>query len=134
MRLDNLLGTILVISAVSFLTACQKKPGAETLHAAEMSHSKTSVKSVLNTKDLGVLPLSDHVSTTVALGKHQQCTITPTMLKSGDLQLILSMETTANDGRPIGMNVARVVTKPGEPFDVAIGDINLAFTPHISMQ
>ena len=134
MRLDNLIGIMLVISAVSLLTACQKKPGAETLHAGEMSPSQFPVKSVLNTKDLGVLPLSDHVSTTVSLGRNRQCTITPTLLKSGDLQLILSMETVANNGRPTGMNVARVVTKPGEPFDVAIGDINLAFTPHISVE
>jgi len=133
MRLDNFVGTMLVISMVSPLTACQKKPSA-TLHAAEMSHSQTPVKSVLNTKDLGLLPLSDHVSTTVTLDKNKQCTITPTVLKTGDLQLILTMETTGTDGKTIGMNVARVVTKPGEPFDVAIGDINLAFTPHISIQ
>ena len=134
MRSDKWVGTMLIVSTVLFLTACQKKPGAELLHAAEMSHSKASVTNVLNTKDLGVLPLSDHVSTTVAISNHRQCTITPTVLKSGDLQLILTMETTRSDGATVGMNVARVVTKPGEPFDVSIGDINLAFTPHISVQ
>ena len=30
------------------------------------------------------------------------------------------------------MNVARVVTQPGEPFSVSIGDMDLAFTPQIS--
>ena len=118
MRLNRLAATILILSLGSLLTACQKKPAAETLRAAEMSHSKTTVKSVLNKKDLGILPLSDHVSTTVTLDKNKQCTITPTLLKGGDLQLIVSMEITANDGRPVGMNVARVVAKPGEPFDV----------------
>ena len=134
MRLNRLAATILIISLGPLLTACQKKPAAEMLHAAEMDHAKTTVKSVLNKKDLGILPLSDHVSTTVTLGKNKRCTITPTMLKGGDVQLILSMEITANNGRPVGMNVARVVAKPGEPFDVSIGDLDLAFTPQISMQ
>ncbi|MGB7768783.1 MAG: hypothetical protein WBN22_08010 [Verrucomicrobiia bacterium] len=88
----------------------------------------------MNTKDLGVLPLSNHVSTTINLGKNQECTITPTLLKSGNVQIILAMETTSADGRPQGMNVARVLARPGEPFDVSIGDMNLAFTPQMSVQ
>jgi hypothetical protein len=38
------------------------------------------------------------------------------------------------DGRPQGMNVARVLARPGEPFDVSIGDVSLAFTPQIDVQ
>ena len=99
-----------------------------------MAHPATPVKSVLNRKDLGVLPLSNHISTTITLAKNKECTITPTLLKSGNLQIILAMTTTGNDGRPEGMNVARVLAKPGEPFDVSIGDMNLAFTPQLTVQ
>lgn len=119
------------------LTACHKKAIEQTLHAAEFSHSKqpvksTSAKGALNRKDLGVLPLSNHVSTTITLDKNKECTLTPTLLKSGNLQIIVAMETKGANGRPQGMNVARVLAKPGEPFSVSIGNINLAFTPQLN--
>jgi hypothetical protein len=129
----NFIAITVIISTGALLTACQKRPG-RTLHAAEINHSSPTITSSLNKKDLGVLPLSNHVSTTVTLGKDTQCTLTPTLLKSGDIQIILAMETIDSNGRPQGMNVARVLTRSGEPFDVAIGDMNLAFTPQMAAQ
>jgi len=126
----------MLITSIGLLltNGCQKKPAAQTLHAAAMNHSSASANNTLNKKDLGVLPLSNHISTTVTLGKNRQCTITPTLMKSGNLEIILAMVTTRPDGTPRGMNVARVLTKPGEPFDVSIGDLDLAFTPQLAIQ
>jgi hypothetical protein len=130
----NIAALILIISTGTLLTGCQKKSVGETLHAAEMNHSSISATNSLSKKNLGVLPLSNHVSTTITIAKNTQCTLTPTVLKSGDVQIILDMETMDADGRPQGMNVARVLARPGEPFDVSIGDISLAFTPEIAVQ
>ena len=124
----------MIVSTGALLTGCQKKSVGQTLHAAEMNHSTISATNSLSQKNLGVLPLSNHVSTTITIGKNTQCTLTPTMLKSGDVQIILDMETMDAEGRPQGMNVARVLARPGEPFDVSIGDISLAFTPEITVQ
>jgi hypothetical protein len=135
MRVQNPLAIMLIISTGALLlTACQRKSVEQTLHAAEINHSSLSSSNSLNKTDLGVLPLSNHVSTTVTLGKNRQCTITPTLLKSGNVQIILDMETTDADGRPQGMNVARVLARSGEPFDVSIGDMSLAFTPQLTVQ
>lgn len=134
MRAENQVAILAIISIALLLTACQKKPAAETLHAAEVAHATDSAKLNLDKKDLGVLPLSNHISTTISLGKNKECTLTPTLLKSGDLQIILAMTTTGADGRPRGMNVARVLGTPGEPFDVSIGDVYLAFTPQLTVQ
>jgi hypothetical protein len=130
----NIVALTLIVSTGMLLTGCQKKSVGQTLHAAEMDHSSISVTNSLSQKNLGVLPLSNHVSTTITIGKNTQCTLTPTVLKSGDVQIILDMETMDADGRPQGMNVARVLARPGEPFDVSIGDISLAFTPEIAVQ
>ena len=124
----------MIVSTGALLTGCQKKSVGQTLHAAAMNHSSISATNSLSQKNLGVLPLSNHVSTTINIGKNTQCTLTPTVLKSGDVQIILDMETMDADGRPQGMNVARVLARPGEPFDVSIGDISLAFTPEITVQ
>jgi hypothetical protein len=130
----NIVALIMIVSTGALLTGCQKKSVGQTLHAAEMNHSSISATNSLSQKNLGVLPLSNHVSTTITIGKNTQCTLTPTVLKSGDVQIILDMETMDADGRPQGMNVARVLARPGEPFDVSIGDISLEFTPEISVQ
>lgn len=124
----------LILLTGVFLTACQKRPSARTLHAASANHSTNSVTSSLHKKDLGVLALSDHVSTTVSLGDNTQCTLTPTMLKGGNLQIILAMETTSINGKLQSVNVARVVARPGEPFSVSIGEMDLAFTPQVAIQ
>ena len=97
-----------------------------------MNHASVSTNSALKRKDLGVLPLSNHVSTTITLGQNQQCTITPTLMKSGSLEIILAVEKTRADGTPLGMNVARVRVRSGEPFDVSIGDMDLSFTPQLT--
>jgi len=134
MRRRNIVALILIISSGALLTACQKKPVGQTLHAAEINQSSISVTNSLSKKNLGVLPLSNHVSTTITIGKYTQCTLTPTVLKSGNVQIILDMETMDADGRPQGMNVARVLARPGEPFDVSIGDVSLAFTSGIDVE
>ena len=158
MRVRNVVIITLIISTVALLAACQKKPVREAfkntfgqtlkkvfgekIHAAQPNHvqitpnekGKTNAAVALNRKDLGVLPLSNHVSTTVTVSRNTQCTLTPTLLEGGNLQIILAMETTGADGRPKDMNVARVLTHPGEPFDVSIGRMDLAFTPQIAVQ
>ncbi len=119
-----------------------KKVFGEKLHAANpnpvqyqaLGSSTNAATGPLNRKNLGVLPLSNHVSTTVPLDRNTQCTLTPTLLESGKLQIILTMETTGADGKPSGMNVARVVAHSGEPFDVSIDNLDLAFTPQIAVQ
>src|SRR3974377_1521656 len=113
----------LIITTGMFVTACQKRPGGRALHASSINHSTNAVNSSLHSKDLGVLPLADHVSTTVSVGNNTQCTLTPTMLKGGNVQIILTMETTSINGKLQSVNVARVLAHAGEPFSVSIGDL-----------
>jgi hypothetical protein len=122
---------VLMLTTGIFLTACQRQPGEESVHAATVNNSTNAATSSLHKKDLGVLALSDHVSTTVSLGNNTQCTLTPTMLRGGDLQIILAMETMGINGKLQSVNVARVVARPGRPFNVSIGDMDLTFTPRV---
>ena len=158
MRMRIVVIMTLIISVSVFCVAYQKKPVREALentfgqtfkkvfgerlHASAprpvpspvQMTSSNAVTGPLNRKNLGVLPLSNHVSTTVPLDRNTRCTLTPTVLQSGNVEIILAMETTGADGKPAGMNVARVLTHSGEPFDVSIGTVDLAFTPQIDVQ
>jgi len=156
MRARILIALTLIVLIGVFLVACQKpamgkafsnafdqtfkKVFGKKLHAAEPHPIQAPVQvssgkknsGPLNRKNLGVLPLSNHISTTISLGRNTQCVLTPTLLESGDVQIILAMETTGADGKPLGMNVARVLARPNEPFDVSIGNLDLAFTPQMA--
>lgn len=158
MRMRYVVILVLIISIGVFLVAWEdkavgqvcknvfgqtlKKVFGEKLHAAQPApvqfasnaKGKTNAVGALNRRDLGLLPLSNHVSTTIPLDRNTQCTLTPTVLQSGSVQIILAMETTGTDGRPKDMNVARVLAHPGEPFNVSIGSLDLAFTPQIATQ
>jgi hypothetical protein len=127
MRVQNFAVIVMAVLTGILLTACQKKPVEQALHAAEINHPSVST----NRQNLGVLSLSNHISTTITLPKNKECTITPTLLDGGDLQIILTMETKGTDGKTESMNVTRVINHSGEPFDVSISDMNLAFTPRL---
>jgi hypothetical protein len=156
MRMRIVVIITLIISIGVFLVACQKKPVGkmfsnafqqtykrvfgEKLHAAAprpapnqaQNTSSNAATGPLDRKNLGVLPLSNHVSTTIPLDRNTQCTLTPTLLQSGNVQIIVTMETKGADGKPVGMNVARVLARSGEPFDVSMGNMDLAFTPQMA--
>jgi hypothetical protein len=117
----------MAVLAGTLLTACQKKPAEQTRHAAEINQPSVST----NGENLGMLSLSNHIPTTINLPKNKECTITPTLLDGGNLQIILAMETRGSDGRTESMNVTRVINRSGEPFDISIGDMNLVFTPKL---
>ena len=130
MRARNLVAIIMAVLAGTLLTACQKKPAEQALHAAEINHPSAST----NRENLGTLSLSNHIPTTINLPQNKECTITPTLLDGGNLQIILAMETKGSNGMPESMNVTRVINHSGEPFDIPIGDMNLAFTPKLAAQ
>jgi hypothetical protein len=130
MRVRNLVAMIMAILAGTLLTACQKKSAERTLRAAEINQPSVST----NGENLGVLSLSNHIPTTINLPQNKECTITPTLLDGGNLQIILAMETRGSGGRTKSMNVTRVINRSGEPFDIPIGDMNLVFTPKLVAQ
>ena len=128
MRAWNFVAVVMAASTGVLLTACQKKPVEQAVHAAEINHPSICT----NREDLGMLSLSNRIPTTINLHKNKECTITPTLLDGGNLQIILSMETRGSDGKTASMNVTRVINRSGESFEVPIGDMNLVFTPKLA--
>ena len=143
------LATIMMAVLIGTLTtSCQKKPVeqafqkaleqtlkkvfGQTLHTPETNHVQIPLNRTLDKKDLGMLHLSNHISATVSLGSNKDCTITPTLLEDENVQIILTVQTKGPDGKLEGVSVARVLTRSGEPFDVFIGDMDLAFTPKLA--
>ena len=87
-----------------------------------------------NTRDLGELDLTNHYDTCVYLGEGRSCTISPKILDRGNLQLTLTLQSKQTNGKTAGLVVTRVTTRPGKPFEVAIGDMDITITPQIAKE
>lgn len=125
---------IAIIAAINLgallLTGCSKTPASPQRARAAATNAMAAAKPS-KTKDLGVIQLTNHYETEVVLGKGESCTITPQLLDRHNLQLTLSFGSRSADGRPTGLCITRVITKPDLPFDITVNDQALTFTPKL---
>jgi hypothetical protein len=84
-----------------------------------------------STKNLGELALTNRYETCVNLGAGRSCTITPKLLDRDSLQLTLALQSRQANGKMAGFIVTQVVARPGKPFEVAMGDMDITITPEI---
>ncbi len=133
---------IAVIAAISLSgllpSSCSKtssstaaKQNAPTPKPVTASPSP-AVPTPANTKDLGELELTNRYETCVNLGAGRSCTITPKLLDRDSLQLTMALQSRKSDGKTAGFIVTQVVTRPGKPFEVAIGDLDITITPEMA--
>ena len=87
-----------------------------------------------NAKALGELDLTNRYETCVELGAGRSCLITPKLLDKDNVQLTVVLQSKTGDGKTAGFSVTQVVTHPGQPFEVAVGDTNITLTPNIVEQ
>jgi len=88
----------------------------------------------LRSKNLGELQLTNHYETCVSLGAGKSCTIKPTLLDHTSLRLTMALESKYSNGGVKGLSIIQVITKSGEPFEVAVGDMNLTLTPILAAE
>ena len=104
---------------------------ARTNYEPVTANSSPAVPTPSNTKDLGELDLTNRYETCVNLGAGRSCTITPKLLDRDSLQLTMSLQSRRANGKTAGLIVTQVTTRPGKPFEVAIGDMDITITPEI---
>ena len=83
---------------------------------------------------LGEISLTNHNETSFRLKSGENCTLTPKLLDSHNLQITLAIETKNDYGETHDFSVTQVVGQPGKPFEVAVDDIKVCFTPRLVEQ
>jgi len=83
---------------------------------------------------LGDISLTNHDETSFRLTSGENCTLTPKLLDSHNLQITLAIETKNDYGETHDFSVTQVVGQPGKPFEVAVDDIKVCFTPRLVEQ
>src|SRR5476651_291724 len=133
MWLTKLFAALMAILAGLVPSSCSssKNPTAQ-LHAPVVIIA-TSSESLTN-KNLGELQLTNHYETCINLGAGKSCTIRPTLLDHASLRLTMSLESKNSSGGVKGLSVVQIVTKTGQPFEVAVGDMSLTLTPVLAAE
>jgi hypothetical protein len=135
---------IAVIAAISLSgllpSSCSKTFFAKEAKKQAPSHNLAAANSnpagstPANTRDLGELQLTNRYETCVNLGAGRSCIITPKLLDRDNLQLIMALQSKRADGKTSGFIVTQVTTRPGRPFEVVIGDVDISITPEIAKE
>ena len=133
---------IAVIAAISLSgllpSSCSKTFFAKEAKKQAPSHNPAAANSnpagsvPTNAKDLGELQLTNRYETCVNLGAGRSCIITPNLLGRDNLQLTMALQSKRTDGRTSGFIVTQVTARPGKPFEVVIGDVDITVTPEIA--
>ena len=86
------------------------------------------------TVELGVIELSARIPTIVRVGVGTNCTITPTVLLGGELELELAVETPIADSNATRLCQARFAARSGVHHTVSVGDVLIGLTPKLKAE
>ena len=87
---------------------------------------------VSNNRNLGDITLTNNDETCVLFNTGESCTLTPKILDKQNVRITLTLESKDNYGDTRNFAVAQVTGKPGKPLEVAVGGMNLTFTPQVA--
>jgi hypothetical protein len=84
--------------------------------------------------ELGVIALSASIPKIVSLGAGTNCTITPTVLPGGELQLELAVETPIADSTATRLCQTRFTARLGVHHTVSVGELLIGLTPTLKAE
>ena len=85
-------------------------------------------------RDLGEISLTNHNETCFRLATGESCTVTPRLLDRHNVQITFALETKNDYGETHNFAVTQVIAESGKPAEVAVGDLDLTFTPRVSQE
>lgn len=113
--------------------SCHKSaPAHKTAPPAVVAAGTNSANSA--DRYLGEISLTNHNETSFRLKSGENCTLTPKLLDSHNLQITLAIESKNDYGETHDFSVIQVVGQPGKPFEVAVDDLKVCFTPRLIEQ
>lgn len=97
--------------------------------ATTVATNTVAARSVV--RNLGELSLTNHCDTYLEFSNGEICTLTPKILDRNNVRITLALESKNDYGETQNFHVRQVIIKPDKPLEVAVGGLNLTFTPHV---
>jgi hypothetical protein len=133
MWLTKLFSALMAILAGLVPTSCTSSKNHTTVQHTPAVTIATSAEALTN-KNLGELNLTNHYETCINLGAGKSCTIKPSVIDRNSMRLTMALESKNVQGGVKRLSIVQVFTKSGEPFEVAVGDMNLTLTPRLATE
>jgi hypothetical protein len=130
MWFSKLLSAVLVALTGLLPSSCTKAKNTTAQKAP--APVVADVPAVSTNRNLGQLEFTNYYEADIELGAGKSCRITPKVIDGKNLQLTVALESKKVDGQIAGLSVTQVITHPGQPFEVAVGDMNLTLTPMLA--
>jgi len=111
--------TLVAALMATFVIGCSKSPQQSSSHASA------------NTKDLGVVELTEGTPQHFSLGDGKGCTVTGKQLPKGIVEVSFVIEATNADGTVGVISRPRIVTSPGQQCAISVGGVNIGLTPKL---
>jgi hypothetical protein len=123
--------TALMVFVTGLLPAsCHKSQPQQKAAPAAIVVGTNSVAGTKNFNgNLGEITLTNQNETCLQLANGASCTFDTKMLDHQNVRITLTLESKNDYGEPRDFSVAQVIAKSGKPLEVAVGDLNLSFTP-----
>ena len=122
------IASVVAIALTGLVPAsCHKTTASAPMTVAGCTNSLNSTNCFL-----GEVNLTNHTETCVKISQNRQCFFTTRMLDRRNAQITLALECKETNSKTGNLAVTQIVTKADRPFEVALGNCSLSFTPHIS--
>ena len=110
--------------------SCHKSASAVKSAPPAMAATTNVVNSANH--NLGEISLTNHNETCLWLATGESCTLTPKLLDKHNVQITLAIESKNDYGETHNFAATQVIAQTGKPLEVAVGDLNLTFTPRVA--
>jgi hypothetical protein len=136
MEMKKISAAVILLLAGLLVSGCHKDSPQQKTPAHGLSAGVTGGKAETNmvSRDLGALTLTNHYETCVQLGTGKDCTFTPKLIDSHNVQLTLALKSRTATGKIHDLSVTQIVTRTGQPLEVAVGDFSLSLTPNVTTE
>lgn len=121
-------------AALVFLTgllpaSCHKNADHQKDSSAASASASTNANPNLITGSIGQILLTNRSEVSVLFANGANCTLTPKAVDAQNIQITVALETLKQDGDTKEFAVKQIVAKNGKPVEVAVGNMNISFTP-----
>ena len=130
MWLSKLFTAVLVALTGLVPSSCTK--AKNTTAQKQRAPVMADISTASTNRNLGELELTNYYEADIELGAGKSCRITPKVIDGKNLQLTMAVESKNTDGQTAALSVTQVIASPGKTFEVAVGDMNLTFTPKLA--
>jgi hypothetical protein len=130
MEINQITSAVMVFLTGLLPASCHKADAKKSPPSAIVANATNSNVRLIS-GNIGQITLTNHADTCVEFANGASCILTPKIVDRNSVRITLALEFKDDYGETKDISVTEVVATQGKPTEVALGKMNLNFTPVI---